>query len=61
VLSTYVTIDPGARRDLVLKVNQPAARGSALVWRQQPRIWPDTIRVVRRGGSVVSVFDLDLP
>ena len=51
VFSTYVDIDPGREVTLVLRVHQPARRGSALLWRQQPRVVPDVVRVVRDGAA----------
>lgn len=50
VLSTYVSINPGALTTLVVQIRQPAPRGSALVWRQQPRLVADAL-TVRRGGT----------
>lgn len=50
VFSTFVTIDPGKTVELVMKVNQPMPEGAFLVWRQQPRLQPDTL-VLRRSGA----------
>lgn len=60
VLSTYVSIDPGQAATLVVQVRQPAPLGSALVWRQQPRLVADRL-TVRRGGTRLAytpVYDL---
>jgi hypothetical protein len=48
VLSTYVSIDPGATATLVLHVQQPAPEDAPMVWRQQPRLQADDV-TVRRG------------
>jgi hypothetical protein len=58
VFSTYVTVDPGQTVTLVLTAQQPAAPGSALVWRQQPRLGPDSV-TVRRPGGYASAYDSD--
>jgi hypothetical protein len=60
VFSCFVTLDPGQTVTLVLTAEQPAAPGSALLWRQQPRVAPDDL-VVRQGGvsrPVARVYDL---
>jgi hypothetical protein len=58
VFSTYLSVTPGQTVTLVLTAQQPAAPGSALVWRQQPRVAPDTVSV-RRTGGYGSVYDSD--
>jgi len=56
VFSTYVTIDPGQTVNLVLTFQQPAAPGSSLLWRQQPRLTPDAV-LVRRSGSYAAYYE----
>lgn len=58
VLSTFVTVDPGQTITLQLQVSQPARAGQVLLWRQQPRLRPDVLRLSRQGGSVVSAYEL---
>lgn len=53
VLSTYVSIDPGASATLTIQVRQPSPAGSVLVWRQQPRLVADRL-VVRRAETRLS-------
>lgn len=51
VLSTYVDLPPGKTVTLRLDVEQPAAPGSVLVWRPQPRAERDTLDIRRAGAS----------
>jgi hypothetical protein len=59
VFSTYVSINPGQSATLVIRFQQPAAPGSSMVWRQQPRLEPDELTVRRRGARspYVAVYD----
>jgi hypothetical protein len=62
VYSTYVTIDPGQSTTLRITIQQPAAPGSALLWRQQPRLAPDTLTVKRRDApspAFAQVYERD--
>lgn len=61
VLSAYVSIDPGQTVTLVIAVQQPAAVGSSLLWRQQPRLEPDTLVVRRAGAPTPFVRTYDVP
>ena len=55
VLSTFVTVDPGGSRTLVIDLQQPAAPGSALLWVQQPRLEQDALDV-RRGAGYARLY-----
>lgn len=55
VFSAFVTTDRGATSRLLLLVRQPARRGEALLWRQQPLLRDDVL-VVRRDGAPVDRY-----
>jgi hypothetical protein len=56
VFSTYVTVNPGSSVTVKFTVQQPAAPGSRLLWRQQPRLLPDRL-TVRRPQGWVPLYD----
>ena len=55
VFSSFLTIDRGATRTLVLHVRQPSRPGQPMTYRQQPLLRPDDL-VVRRQGAPLDLL-----
>lgn len=47
VLSTRFTLNPGQSTTFVLQVSQPTTPGAPLIYRQQPLVTPDTVRITQ--------------
>jgi hypothetical protein len=52
VFSTFLTIDRGQSRTLLLTIRQPASPGEPLTYRQQPLQRPDDVTIERSGAPV---------
>ena len=56
VLSTFLTVDRGQSRTLLLHVRQPSRPGAPLVYRQQPLLRPDDLQVRRKDGPLEELY-----